>query len=85
MAELSWSPPLAEEQNGVIINYIINVTDTETGDEFQLSTSHNTLTIASNLKPYTTYTCVIAAETFVGLGPFSQYVSFTTHEYSRSS
>jgi receptor-type tyrosine-protein phosphatase Q len=81
MAELSWSPPLAEEQNGVIINYIINVTDTETGDEFQLSTSHNTLTIASNLKPYTTYTCVIAAETFVGLGPFTQHVSFTTHEY----
>ena len=85
MAELFWSPPLLEEQNGVIINYVITVTDTETGDEFQLSTSSNMLTIANNLMPYTTYTCVIAAETSVGLGPFSQNISFTTLEYSRSN
>ena len=85
MAELFWSSPLHEEQNGVIINYVINVTDIESGDEFQLTTSNNSLTIATNLKPYTTYTCVIAAETYIGLGPFSPNVSFTTHEYSTSS
>ena len=84
MAELSWSPPLPEEQNGVIINYVINITDTDTGDAFQRFTSNNTLTISSNLKPYTTYICGIAAETSVGLGPFSPDISFTTHEHSKS-
>ena len=77
-------PPIPEEQNGVIIDYVVNIMDNKTDDAFQLSTSNNTLTIANNLKPYNTYVCVIAAETFVGLGPFSPNVSFTTHEYSRS-
>ena len=57
----------------------------ETEEDFEFSTSNNTLTIASNLRPYNTYTCVIAAETVVGQGPFSVNVPFTTHEYSRSS
>ena len=82
-AAFSWVPPPADEQNGIIANYIINVTEDNTGEEFQVSTSNTSLTIDDNLQPYYTYICVIAAETSVGEGPFSSNISFTTHEYGR--
>ena len=78
---MSWSPPLAKEQNGAIINYVINITEDATGDRFQEFTFSAYLTIDNNLRPYYTYTCAIAAETSVGVGPFSSMISFTTHEY----
>ena len=82
-AIVSWSPPPVEEQNGIIIGYVISVTEDETGDTFQLPVTATVVTI-NNLRPYHTYTCVIAAETSVGLGPFSAGVSFTTHEDGKS-
>lgn len=82
-ADLSWSPPLDDEQNGVITNYVINITEDDTGYEFQLRTSNTTITVGYNLRPYYSYTCVIAAETSVGLGPFSSSIDFRTHEYSK--
>ena len=84
-AYLSWSPPLEEERNGVIDNYVINITEDDTGDKFQVSTSTTTITLDENLRPYYVYTCVIAAETSVGVGPYSSNVSFRTHEYGRSN
>ena len=82
-AAFSWVPPPADEQNGIIANYVINITEDNTGEEFQVSTSNTSLTIDDNLQPYYTYICVIAAETSVGEGPFSSNISFTTHEYGR--
>ena len=84
-AGLSWSPPVVDKQNGVITNYVINITEDATGDEFQESSSSTSLTIDDDLRPYYTYTCIIAAETSAGLGPFSSSISFTTHEYGRLS
>ena len=83
-ADLSWMPPLADKQNGVIISYVINITEDDTGDNFQVSTSITSITIDDNLRPYYTYTCIIAAENSVGVGPFSSNVSFTTHEYGKN-
>ena len=80
-ADVSWSPPLDEQQNGIITNYVINVTEDATGEIFQESTSNTSHTIDNNLRPYYTYTFEIAAETSVGLGPFSSGISITTHEY----
>ena len=76
---LTWSPPNYEEQNGVIIMYVINVTVQETGEHFQL-TSNTTSLEVTNLKPYRTYVCIIAAATSVGLGPFSIPVTVRTPE-----
>ena len=76
---LTWSPPNYEEQNGVIIMYVINVTVQETGEHFQL-TSNTTSLEVTNLKPYRTYVCIIAAATSVGLGPFSTSVTVKTPE-----
>ena len=71
---LSWNPPIAANQNGVIIRYVINVVVQGTGESFKLestTTQHN----ISNLDPYRTYICEVAAATSVGAGPFSD--SFT--------
>jgi receptor-type tyrosine-protein phosphatase Q len=78
---LFWSPPVVDKQNGVITDYVINVTEDDTGDQFQVFTSNTSVTVGDNLRPYDMYTCVIAAETSAGLGPFSSSISFTTDEY----
>ena len=78
-AYLTWSPPNYEEQNGVIIMYVINVTVQETGEHFQV-TSNTTSLEVTNLKPYRTYVCIIAAATSVDLGPFSMSVTVKTPE-----
>jgi hypothetical protein len=80
VVDLSWSPPLPSKQNGIIINYIIYISDEESGCQFQESTSNTSITTNENLHPYHTYKCVMGAETSVGLGPFSSAIFFTTHE-----
>ena len=76
---LVWEPPSPEDQNGLIVGYTINVTDLETGERYQhLSTSTN-ITIGS-LTPFTTYICIIAARTNIGIGPFSTVVTVQTLE-----
>ena len=82
-ADLSWSPPPSGKQNGIITNYVISITEDDSGDQFTESTSNTSLTIDNNFRPYYTYTCVIAAETSAGQGPFSSEISFTTDEYGR--
>ena len=78
-AVLTWEPPLVEDQNGIIIGYVINVTVVETGEIFQLFSTTNTLTV-NTLSPYTTYICIIAARTSIGLGPFSTTFTVQTPE-----
>ena len=76
---LTWDPPNAEDQNGVIIEYTINVTAVETGEEFLL-TSDTTMSTVTTLRPFTTYLCIIAASTSIGLGPFSTVFTLRTPE-----
>lgn len=76
---LTWDPPPPEDRNGPIIGYIINVTVVGTGEMFQLTSPTNTLRVSS-LRPFSTFVCVIAARTPVGLGPFSTTVTVTTPE-----
>jgi len=74
-----WDPPPAEDQNGIIISYVVNVTGVETGEQIQL-TSHSESVEVTALTPNTTYFCIIAASTVVGTGPFSRSVSVQTLE-----
>ncbi len=78
-AVITWAPPPIEDQNGVIIRYVINVTVVSTGVTFQL-TSTTTSLVVSSLDPYTTYLCIIAAVTVVGTGPFSSPFTLSTPE-----
>ena len=76
-ATITWNPPQADLQNGIIIRYLINVTVVETGQFFQLTSSTTSLTI-STLVPFRNYICIIAAVTSVGVGPFSARFTLTT-------
>ena len=67
---LSWEPPLPEDRNGIITNYTINITEMETGTQSQLVADNTTIT-ALPLHPHYTYSCTVAAETSVGLGPYT--------------
>ncbi|XP_019848636.1 PREDICTED: phosphatidylinositol phosphatase PTPRQ-like [Amphimedon queenslandica] len=81
---LSWNPPPAESQNGIIISYHINLTTLATGS-VSLYTSYDTALQVKGLVPYTTYTCLIAAETSIGRGPYTTIISFTTMEDAPTS
>ena len=78
-AVMNWDPPLLDGQNGEIIGYVINLTEVETEEMFQLVSAENTSTIDS-LSPYTNYISVIAAATSAGVGTFSTPLTFQTLE-----
>ncbi len=80
MVRFAWEPPIAEDTNGVLVNYILYLTPIQAnGVTFQLN-SNSTSAAYYAFEPYTGYTVVIAAETAVGAGPLSQTVTFTTLE-----
>ena len=76
--QLQWEPPQLADQNGVIRSYHINISVTETGSVFQLTSETNSLNI-SGLHPYYTYTITVAAVT-IGPGPYSAAFTVTMPE-----
>lgn len=76
---VSWSPPSPNSVNGVIRNYIINLTVTETLGYRQYS-SENTSLVITELHPFFTYTVYIAAVT-IGSGPLSFGTSIRMPQY----
>lgn len=80
---LSWSPPPVEDHNGAITGYVIQVTNASTGETFAVTSQENGTEIGS-LRPFTTYTCVVAAQTSAGVGPYSTTVMIQTDEDGES-
>ena len=79
-AQLSWSPPPADQQNGIITDYYINMTEVETGVTVQLTVTGATTLLIDTLHPYYVYNFFISAATVVGQGPFSTLFSVRTPE-----
>ena len=77
MSTLSWDPPNFEDRNGVIIGYVINVTNTQRNETLQYTSNATALTLTT-LSPYTTYYCIVAARTSVGIGPFTTVLTLLT-------
>lgn len=73
---LSWSPP--EEPNGVVREYKVTVTETNTGNIFNYISFSTSIEVTS-LHPSYTYQCSVAAFT-IGLGPYSVLFTLTTPE-----
>ena len=71
---LSWRPPLAQDQNGIIQGYHINFTQENTTEVFEESeyTTVDPYLLINNLEPDVTYTFRVAAYTVGGKGPFSE-------------
>ena len=70
---LSWQPPAPENQNGIIVHYIVNITEMETGRLLSFTAVNMTTLSVPMLHPFYTYTCIVAAVT-VGIGPYSATV-----------
>ena len=74
---LSWSPPLHSQRNGVIISYLI-ICSSGGSIINSTRTSSTSLTI-TGLQPFTNYTCFVRAATIMGDGSTAK-VSETTDE-----
>lgn len=81
---LQWSPPLPEQQNGLLIGYVVNITSLTGRERLYFQTVQLNLTVGG-LTPYTTYECIVAAATQLGTGPSSPIVTVTTTEEGISS
>lgn len=68
---LTWNAPSADSRNGLIVQYVVNISVSETGQRFQRIVSGTGTITLTNLHPYYEYTYIIAAATSVGTGPFS--------------
>ena len=75
---LTWDPPIAANQNGIIRTYIINVTVLESGESIQ-SMSNSTDRDFVMLHPYYNYAFIISAVT-IGPGPPSAVHNALTAE-----
>lgn len=80
---LHWSPPEGQFQNGIITSYLVNVTAIGTPEIIQVSSITNSVVMRS-LRPFTTYVCIVAAETSAGIGPFSTAITIQTNESGKS-
>ncbi len=80
----SWKPPPYEHHNGVLLGYTANVVTVTTGATSQLYSAADEITISVSIfKPFTVYTCSVAAFTEVGIGPFGSERSVQTPEYGK--
>ena len=74
-----YDPPDPDQQNGVIIKYIVEFGDNKistTDDE--VPTSFGLFHRITDATPYTIYYARVAASTSIGTGPFSDWVSART-------
>ena len=66
---LTWQPVATEHTNGIIRRYSIRLTELETSTILEFLINDTMITV-SDLHPFYTYSCSVAAET-IGLGPFT--------------
>ena len=75
-----WTPPLEYNQNGIIERYQIEISD-EDNITIPYSTNGTIVMLTvTELRPYHTYNCRIAAETRAGIGPFTSAIIIQTLE-----
>ena len=75
---LRWSPPPASQQNGIIREYQVNITEIQTANTILLN-STSTSVVVQSLHPHYMYACAVSAYT-VGSGPYSEVLNVTTAE-----
>ena len=81
-AEVSWSPPHEDFQNGVLTHYTICLR-AETGENciseiLHSATSLHLSVVLENLSPDTVYRVRVRAHTSVGAGPYTPDAPFIT-------
>ena len=77
--QVTWNPPLPEEQNGIITHYVVTITNLNNGVEMEHIVG-NTSIVVSLLDPHTQYDVFVLAATAAGIGPATSPLSVHTHE-----
>ena len=79
---VSWNSPPSEDQNGIIMYYLLLITQEQfnISDRVINTISNATSYIVANLEEYNNYTCRVAAATRIGPGPYSAPIYFNTPE-----
>ena len=75
---LVWQSLPSADQNGIIRYYLVNITEVDTGRQFQLTSLATYISVGS-LHPFYTYVCTVAAST-VDIGPYSPPLTMKTLE-----
>ena len=75
---ISWSLPLPDQVNGIVLHYIVNIYDHQAQSSTQYTVNTTNITIPG-VEAFYTYTVKVAAFT-VELGPFSNEVTITTSQ-----
>ena len=78
---LKWNSPSIDQQNGIIREYLVKVTESESETEMLHQVPTNSLNI-TGLHPYYTYQIRIAAVTRAA-GPFTETKTVRTLEYGK--
>ena len=76
---LRWELPLPEDRNGEIVGYSVRITSLETS-EMNVQFVLNKELELTGLRPFITYSLVVAAQTAVGIGPYSRIILVQTLE-----
>lgn len=78
---MEWAPPPVESQNGIITEYVVNISALEKPGHFQHRTTGDmsSLTIGG-LHPDYTYTYTVGSGTGIGRGPLSTFHSIKMPE-----
>lgn len=76
--KVSWNPPQFQLQNGIIVDYILQISGEDTAEDFEFHSFEEFVTVF-NLHPFYTYTFTIAAVT-IDVGPYSPAVAFQMPE-----
>ena len=79
-AEIHWDPPPFEERNGIIQFYTLFITEVDTSRVIEQLRTENTSATLQRFRPFRAYQFVVAANTIVGLGPFSNPAIFQMPE-----
>ena len=77
---IEWQPPLLQHRNGLITNYIVNVSVNDQDSAFNDQHIVRSTSLVLQTQPYTTYMITVAAATVIGQGPFSTEEIVTTPE-----
>ena len=74
---LNWTLPPTEYHNGVITGYVVWVTMANTQESYNLK-SNTTELLVDSLTPDSEYIFAVAAQTVIGIGPFSATITQQT-------
>ena len=78
MVNITWLPPAI--QNGVITYYTLIITEEQFNIGELIINSTTTNYMLTGLEEFNDYSCRVAAATRAGVGPFSEFILFTTLE-----